>query len=104
MTEDQLYDELSQMLTFNDNGEVNHELLDKATDAVISYICRRCAQHILKKYNNLIDTADQLARLRLGTKELRDTVLISCNPPDDCGDPEVLKRYMKACYEKAKEL
>lgn len=32
---------------------------------------------------------------------LRETVLLTCNPPDDCNDPVVLKEYMKACFEKA---
>lgn len=32
---------------------------------------------------------------------LKDTVLISCNPPKDCNSPKVLKRYMKACFEQA---
>ena len=35
-------------------------------------------------------------------KNLRNTVLISCNPPEDCNDPKVLKTYMKACYNIAK--
>ena len=36
-------------------------------------------------------------------KDLIDTVLIACNPPDDCNDPVVLKTYMKACFDKASE-
>ncbi len=36
-------------------------------------------------------------------EDLRTTVLIACNPPDDCNDPKVLKTYMKACFEKASE-
>lgn len=35
---------------------------------------------------------------------LRETVLLACNPPDDCNDPVVLKEYMKACFEKANSL
>ena len=35
--------------------------------------------------------------------DLRQTVLMSCNPPDDCDHPAVLKRYMKACFDKASE-
>lgn len=35
---------------------------------------------------------------------LRDTVSVSCNPPKDCNDPEVLKTYMKACFEQANKL
>ena len=37
-------------------------------------------------------------------KDLVDTVLISCNPPEDCNDVDVLKTYMKACLDKANEL
>ena len=36
-------------------------------------------------------------------KELKDTVQISCNPPDDCNDPKVLKTYMKACFEQSQK-
>lgn len=42
-------------------------------------------------------TPKKLKRL----KDLRDTVLLTCNPPDDCDDPVVLKTYMKACFDKA---
>ncbi|HDZ27258.1 hypothetical protein LCGC14_1134240 [marine sediment metagenome] len=35
---------------------------------------------------------------------LRDTVQISCNPPDDCNDPVVLKKYMKGCFDEAMKL
>ena len=37
-------------------------------------------------------------------KELVDTVLISCNPPDSCNDTKVLKTYMKACHDQATKL
>ncbi len=33
--------------------------------------------------------------------ELRNIVQISCNPPNDCNDPKVLKTYMKACFDLA---
>jgi hypothetical protein len=36
-------------------------------------------------------------------RELRDTVEIGCNPPDDCNDPKVLKTYMKGCLEAARK-
>ena len=36
-------------------------------------------------------------------KDLNDTVQISCNPPDDCNDPVVLKTYMKACFDEAQK-
>lgn len=35
---------------------------------------------------------------------LKDTVQINCSPPDDCNDPVVLKKYMKACFEEAMRL
>ena len=35
---------------------------------------------------------------------LRDTVLISCNPPADCNDPKILKTYMKTCFDEAEKL
>lgn len=37
-------------------------------------------------------------------KELKEVVLIACNPPEKCNEPEVLKEYMKACFDKAKEI
>lgn len=37
-------------------------------------------------------------------KALRDTVSISCNPPEDCNDPKVLKTYMKGCFDEASKL
>ncbi len=30
---------------------------------------------------------------------LNETVALTCTPPDDCNDPVVLKRYMKACFD-----
>lgn len=35
---------------------------------------------------------------------LRDTISVSCNPPDNCNDPAVLKIYMKACFDEASKL
>ncbi len=35
---------------------------------------------------------------------LRDTVSVSCHPPKDCNDPEVLKTYMKACFDESQKL
>ena len=37
-------------------------------------------------------------------EKLRDTVSISCNPPKDCNDPKVLKKYMKGCFDEAQKL
>jgi len=37
-------------------------------------------------------------------KELWTTVQLACNPPDDCNDPAVLKRHMKACFDKSMEI
>ena len=34
-------------------------------------------------------------------EELRETVELTCNPPNDCDDVKVLKTYMLACYAKA---
>jgi hypothetical protein len=36
-------------------------------------------------------------------KELVFAVLISCNPPDGCS-ADVMKKYMKACFDKATEI
>lgn len=35
---------------------------------------------------------------------LRDTVSIYCHPPKDCNDPEVLKTYMKGCFDESQKL
>ena len=32
---------------------------------------------------------------------LSNIVQLSCDPPDDCNDPKVLKKYMKACFDEA---
>ena len=37
-------------------------------------------------------------------EELAETVQLSCNPPKDCTDVEVLKTYMLTCYAKAVEV
>ena len=50
-----------------------------------------------------------LERLKMASKidykkayeDLRDTVQLNCNPPDDCNDPAVLKEYMKGCFSQA---
>ncbi len=34
----------------------------------------------------------------------RDTVSIYCHPPKDCNDPEVLKTYMKGCFDESQKL
>ncbi len=39
--------------------------------------------------------------LEADLQDLRTTVLLCCNPPDDCNDIGVLKKYMKNCYDKA---
>ena len=36
-------------------------------------------------------------------KDLIDTVMISCNPPEDCRDPVVLKKYMAGCLTQAEK-
>ena len=52
----------------------------------------------------IMENLDQLQAENEKLKELVDTVLISCNPPEDCNDVDVLKTYMKACLDKANEL
>ena len=53
---------------------------------------------VVKEKNQL---QSQLAAAEERYKELRETVLISCHPPIDCNDAEVLKIYMLACFEVA---
>lgn len=51
-------------------------------------------------------TKTELERLRAENHLLQQlwvTVNLSCNPPDDCDDPTVLKEYMRACMKKADE-
>ncbi len=51
--------------------------------------------------------ATKICVLNLRIKELealRDTVSVSCHPPKDCNDPEVLKTYMKACFDESQKL
>jgi len=53
---------------------------------------------------NLCDIIDRQALEIKDLTELLETVSISCAPPDYCNDPAVLKKYMKACFEKAEEI
>ena len=55
------------------------------------------------EHNYLETLKKDFEQLQAELKDLRNTVQLSCNPPDDCNDPVVLKTYMKACYEKAKK-
>ncbi len=58
----------------------------------------------LAERNQLLKLAEaDLAASKEQYKDLHDTVQISCNPPDDCNDPKVLKTYMKACFEQAQK-
>ncbi len=39
-----------------------------------------------------------------GLEALVNTVLLTCDPPDDFKDVEILKDHMRACFDKATEL
>ena len=49
------------------------------------------------------DKIKQLQAKNVKLQELWVTVNLSCTPPDNCNDPAILKRYMKACLDKANE-
>lgn len=48
-----------------------------------------------------LEKIQQLQKENEELKALKDCVAISCNPPEDCNDPKVLKAYMKACFDLA---
>ena len=47
------------------------------------------------------DACDIIDRQAAELKNLKDTVQLNCNPPDDCNDPSILKAYMKTCFDQA---
>ncbi len=47
--------------------------------------------------------AERLRKEKHTLQQLWVTVNLSCGPPEDCNNPAVLKRYMKACIDKADE-
>ena len=51
----------------------------------------------------LIAEVESLRKEKHLLQQLWVTVNLSCTPPDDCNDPVILKRYMKACIVKADE-
>lgn len=57
----------------------------------------------LKKFPSSVCPACLFGQIK-GLEALRDTVSISCNPPKDCNDPKVLKKYMKGCFDEANKL
>ena len=42
-----------------------------------------------------------MASIETELKELIETVLVACHPPECCNDPEVLKTYMRGCFDRA---
>ena len=70
----------------NECGHRNSERV-KALKELPSSVCPAC----------LLERIEKL-------EALRDTVSISCHPPKDCKDPEVLKTYMKGCYDQSQKL
>ena len=46
---------------------------------------------------------ERLEKDNIKLQSLWVTVNLSCNPPDDCNDPKILKEYMKECIAKANE-
>jgi hypothetical protein len=53
----------------------------------MAHVLRMCARYIIDKYNGLIDTADQLARLRIVYKKLKDEIkdITTFSKCPDCG-------------------
>lgn len=74
MTENELYNELQKAITLDINGKPDLLLLD-IDDSQIAYVVRKCAKHILDKYNNLIGTSDQLERLRMEYRKMENCLL-----------------------------
>ena len=75
-----------------DNGEgserMKREIAESArANPVSSLSCDRC-KHLRA----------ELATAKEKYTNLSNAVQLSCNPPDDCNDPVVLKTYMKACF------
>ncbi len=60
-------------------------------------------KNLQDKANEAADYIDQLEEDNVKLQSLWVTVNLSCNPPDDCNDPKILKEYMRACTAKADE-
>ena len=50
---------------------------------------------------NVIALCDYAESLEEKLKDLADIVCVSCNPPESCNEPDVLKEYMRACFDNA---
>ncbi len=68
------------------------------------------ADHLFKQVpalkKHIEDLESEVERLRKEKHLLQQlwvTVNLSCSPPEDCNDPVILKKYMKACIDKADE-
>ena len=64
--------------------------------------CHKCGGEV-KSFCVDITLVQQAERIKK-LEALRDTVSISCHPPKDCNDPEVLKTYMKGCFDQSQKL
>ncbi len=72
--------------------------LDNQPDTLEAKHIRQILEWI--KTHRQLDLTERIKEL----EALRDTVSVSCNPPKDCNDPEVLKIYMKCCFDKSQKL
>ena len=90
---------LGQLQARLDKAEAERKLLDERFTMAAGFDEDR--EEIIKQQGIVIIDKDQRIK---ELKALRDTVQISCNPPDDCNDPVVLKTYMKGCFDEAMKL
>jgi hypothetical protein len=90
--------------------EVIRQALDELsqpelTDDIHSYSIERVQAHLIANQSDIIYAkAERIKELEQAYINLRHTVEISCNPPDDCNDVTVLKTYMKACLDSIEDL
>ncbi len=89
-------------------GEHEDEKID--WEALLTQVLALCGsldkagaekESIQKLYDNTMKSLFSAEQRIKDLEALRDTVQISCNPPKDCNDPVVLKKYMKGCFDEA---
>jgi len=75
------------------------ELQEQLAGAEQELICLHIAiDRAVEKNKVLCGKQLELQETNERLRKLQETVLLTCNPPDDCNDVEVLKTYMLACF------
>ena len=65
---------------------------------------QKSLRKLAKIFNRTLTRLEAADKRIKELEDLAETVQLSCNPPDDCVDVEVLNTHMLACYAKAVEV